>query len=439
MSDIEVAPAHPTSLEPAPGERRVRAWVVTGLLVVLMMINFADKSVLGLAADPIRRDLGLSATAYGLANSAFFLLFSISTLAVGFAADRVRPRWLLLGMALLWSLAQLPSALGGGVALLFASRILLGAAEGPAFPIAEHSALSWFTDARRNLPSALILSGTALGVIVSAPTLTWLIDHHGWRAAFGAVGIAGFVWAAAWLAFGSEDRGARKPKRPPTRTPAGPTPASDIAPVGYRRICATRTWIGATVAYFCTYWVVALSLVWIPSYLHDAVGYTAASAASLVAGIWAVNTVVILGHGALAGRLLRRGVEGRWVRARFGALALTVAGLAAFALAFLGRGPAFALVLVLGIGFAGVMVTIAVTTVAQLAPPSRRAGALSVMNALATLSGLIAPALVGHLVDAHGAGGYREALELTGVILLVGALAAAALVDPARDARRLAR
>ncbi|MCX5443008.1 hypothetical protein OHB53_43535 [Streptomyces sp. NBC_00056] len=43
-----------------------------------MMVNFADKSVLGPAADEIRADLHLSATQFGPANSAFFLLFSVA-------------------------------------------------------------------------------------------------------------------------------------------------------------------------------------------------------------------------------------------------------------------------------------------------------------------------------------------------------------------------
>lgn len=101
-----------TAVETAvPGGRR--AWTVTALLVVFMMVNFADKSVLGLAADEIRADLHLSATQFGLANSAFFLLFSVAAIVVGMAADRVSPKLLLLVMAVLWSVAQVPAAIGG--------------------------------------------------------------------------------------------------------------------------------------------------------------------------------------------------------------------------------------------------------------------------------------------------------------------------------------
>ncbi|MET7440595.1 MFS transporter, partial [Streptomyces sp. NPDC005568] len=153
------------------GPRR-RAWAVTALLVVFMMVNFADKSVLGLAAEPIRKDLGLSASAFGLANSAFFLLFSLCGAAVGLLADRIRPKWLLLAMALLWSLSQAPLAIGGGFAVLVASRVLLGAAEGPAFPVAQQTAMSWFPDRSRNLPGALVVLGTTLGVLERALALS---------------------------------------------------------------------------------------------------------------------------------------------------------------------------------------------------------------------------------------------------------------------------
>lgn len=88
MTDTDVAPAVPTGTPKVPSSTRRRAWTVTALLVVFMMINFADKSVLGLAAEEIREDLGLSASAFGLASSAFFLLFSISGAAVGLLADR---------------------------------------------------------------------------------------------------------------------------------------------------------------------------------------------------------------------------------------------------------------------------------------------------------------------------------------------------------------
>ncbi|MDX2648109.1 MFS transporter [Streptomyces sp. PA03-1a] len=434
MTDTDVAPATPVAPSATDRTSVRRAWTVTTLLVVFMMVNFADKAVLGLAADPIRHDLGLSATEFGLANSAFFLLFSLSGAAVGLLADRVRPRWLLLVMALLWSVAQLPMALGAGMAALMASRIVLGAAEGPAFPVAQHSALSWFPNERRNLSGALITVGTALGVVTAAPGLTWVIHHHGWRSAFGVVAAVGVLWAAVWLFAGREGRYAGT-----TPGTTGPTAAGRArAGVPYRRLLGTRTWIGATVAYFSTYWCVALLLVWLPSYLHDGLGYTTTTAANLIAVFWTVGAVAIVGQAGLTGWLLRRGVSSRWARARVGGITLIVSALGCLALPGAPRGPLTVLLLLLGFGICGVMTSIAVTTVAELAPEGRRGGALGLMNAVVTMAGLIAPTLTGRLVDTQGAAGYQHAVLVAGVLLLAGGIAAVTLIDPARDARRLA-
>ncbi|MGQ4377769.1 MFS transporter [Streptomyces sp. SAS_267] len=475
MTDTDVVPAVPAASVKAPPDHRRRAWTVTALLVVFMMVNFADKSVLGLAADPIRADLGLSASAFGLANSAFFLLFSICGAAVGLLADRVRPKWLLLTMAVLWSLSQAPLVLGGGLAVLVASRVLLGAAEGPAFPVAQQTTLSWFPNHRRNLPGALIVLGITLGVLVAAPVLTWVIHEHGWRTAVAVVAVAGAVWALLWIPFGGEGpyAGTRNGGTPEPVTADGPGLAagagrtaqgSDADPAAdgrgadreaeaakgtgagaggaargmpYRRILATRTWIGSTAAYFGTYWVIAFCLVWLPSYLHDGLGYSSAASARLLMLVWGLSGVVVLGQAGLTGWLLRRGTSSRRARGGVGGVLLLVGAAACLALPTAPAGAATVVLLVAGFGCAGAMGSVAATTVAELAPADRRGGALGIMNAVVTSAGLIAPTLVGHLVDTHGTAGYRQALLITGVLLLLGGIAAVTLIDPARDARLL--
>ncbi|MET8269182.1 MFS transporter [Streptomyces sp. NPDC005096] len=425
---MTAADTAPRQTKPLTGRSSgARAWIVTGLLVAFMMVNFADKSVLGLAADEIRADMGLSATDFGLANSAFFLLFSVAAGAVGLLADRVRPKWLLLAMALLWSVAQTPAALGGGLAVLIGSRVLLGAAEGPAFPVAQQAALSWFPNHRRNLPGALVTLGVTLGVITAAPGLTWVIHHHGWRAALWVVAAAGALWALLWAVFGADGK---------YRTDTAETLSSEpAAKPAYRRILGTRTWIGTTAAYFTSYWAVALMLVWLPSYLRNGLGHSSDAAGRLVVLPWVVGALALLGQAALTGWLMRRGVSSRWARGRVGGSLLLLGAVACLAVP-LADGAAKTALLAVGFGLGGSFATVAATTVAELAPPARRGGALGTMNATVTTAGLIAPAVVGSLVDSHGAAGYQTAVVLSGVLLLLGALAAFTLIDPARDALR---
>ncbi|MFG2869624.1 MFS transporter [Streptomyces sp. NPDC048338] len=448
MTDTDVAPAVPAGPPKVPSRTRRRAWIVTALLVVFMMINFADKSVLGLAAEEIRQDLGLSASAFGLASSAFFLLFSISGAAVGLLADRVRPKWLLLIMAVLWSVSQAPLAIGGGLAVLIASRVLLGAAEGPAYPVAQQTTLSWFPNHRRNLPGALIVLGITLGVLVAAPVLTWLIDHHGWRSAVAAVALVGVVWTLLWIPFGGEGPYATASDGDPpaeassddgpgtgTGTEAGTGQAQPRVP--YRRILATRTWIGVTIGYFSTYWVIAFALVWLPSYLRDGLGYSSAVSTQLLMLFWGLSGILVLGQAGLTGWMLRRGIASRWARGRVGGGLLLVSGASCLTLPVAPSGAVTVLLLLGAFGLAGAMGSIAATTIMELAPADRRGGALGFMNAVVTTAGLIAPTLIGSLVDTHAAEGYQYAVLITGALLLVGGTAAVTLINPDRDARLL--
>jgi MFS transporter, ACS family, D-galactonate transporter len=59
-----------------PIKAPTRAWIVVGLLFLFMLINFADRAVLGLAAVPIMQELGLSHTQFGLIGASFFTFFS---------------------------------------------------------------------------------------------------------------------------------------------------------------------------------------------------------------------------------------------------------------------------------------------------------------------------------------------------------------------------
>ena len=75
---------------------RNRAWIVVVLLFIFMVINFADKAVIGIAAVPIMQELQLGPRQFGLVGSSFFLLFAVSSVATGFLVNRVQTRWVLL-------------------------------------------------------------------------------------------------------------------------------------------------------------------------------------------------------------------------------------------------------------------------------------------------------------------------------------------------------
>src|SRR5580693_6999759 len=187
-----------------PLESSRQAWTVVALVFVFMLINFADKAVVGLASVPIMQELELSHTQFGMLGSAFFLLFFASGVTVGFLANRFSAKTIMCIMGVVWSVALLPMSMISSFPVLLSSRVVLGAAEGPAFPVAVHAVYKWFDNAHRALPTSVVASGAAFGAGIVAPLIIWIIDHFGWHASFGTLGAVGLAWVGLWLAIANE-------------------------------------------------------------------------------------------------------------------------------------------------------------------------------------------------------------------------------------------
>src|SRR2546421_9011559 len=112
------------------------AWKITFLLFLFMLVNFAGKIVVGLAGVPIMTELKLEPEQFGLLGSSFFFLFSFAAIVVGFIVNRIDTRWVLLALALIWALAQIPMVGTVGFTTLLICRVILGAGEGPAGSLA---------------------------------------------------------------------------------------------------------------------------------------------------------------------------------------------------------------------------------------------------------------------------------------------------------------
>src|SRR6201999_2229181 len=223
------------------------AWKITFLLFLFMVVNFADKIVVGLAGVPIMTDLKLEPDQFGLLGSSFFFLFSISAIVVGFIVNRVSTRWVLLVLATLWALAQFPMVGNIGLTTLLICRVILGAGEGPAFSVAAHAIYKWFPDEKRTMPTAILSQGSAFGVIIAVPALNWLIVNYSWHYAFGALGVVGLIGVVAWLIGGEEG------PLVPSKAAAAVEPR-----VPYFQLLTSRTFIGCVAATFGAYWALSL-------------------------------------------------------------------------------------------------------------------------------------------------------------------------------------
>ncbi|MER7399529.1 MFS transporter [Streptomyces sp. NPDC000151] len=426
---------------------RGRAWRTTWLLLGFMLVNFADKTVMGLAANPMMHDLGLTREQFGTASSAFFALFSLAALAGSFLTRTVRTSVLLLGMALLWSAAQLPMLVGAaGFGVLVATRVLLGAAEGPASPVALHHLYGWFEQKDRTLPTAVLLTGAAAGVAVAAPTLGVVIDHWGWRWAFGVVGLVGLGWAAVWLRYGKEG-----PLAPPVggrRTPgpvsAGAAVTGAAAAVPYRKLLLSGTWLAAALGSFAAYWTLSAGLTWSADYFQEVGGLSLRGASLLIMLSALSKGAAMLTHGALVQWSVKRAAAGlpprlAWSSGVKTGLVMILAGVAM--VGFAATDVLWLkIVLLLGpMAVTDIVLTVAATAVSRISPADRRGVTLGALTGVFALAGVLAPLVMGHIVDTGTtvASGYFGAYVLMAVLVTAAGVAVTLLLRPERDARRL--
>jgi MFS family permease len=131
---------------------------------------------------------GWSRGAISAALSVNLLVGGVAGFAIGTLADRHGPRVMLVltvvlagaafaligAVSALWQLYLFVGVLGG---IGMSSFYLLGAA----------TVTHWFAT-ERGLALALVLVGFNLGYVTGGPLAAWLIDAHGWRAAYAILG-----------------------------------------------------------------------------------------------------------------------------------------------------------------------------------------------------------------------------------------------------------
>jgi MFS family permease len=404
---------------------------MTALLFLFMLINFADKVVVGLAAQPIMADLKLSPEQFGLIGSSFFFLFAISAVVVGFITNRVQTRHTLLVMALIWSLVQFPMLGTVSLELLIACRIILGAGEGPAAPVATHAVYKWFPDSLRGMPTAIIAQGSALGVIVAVPVLNWIIVHYSWHWAFGALGIAGLIWSGLWLAFGREG------------TLVDPPVAGDAGGgqnVPYRYLLTCPSILACCCAGFASYWGLALGLTWFTSYLVSGLGYSQEVGGNLTILPWIFGMCVVLGGGWISQRLKKAGVSSRLCRGAFASSTVVLGGIVLLGVSSMPTPTLKLALVVVGGAIGSTIYVVTPMIVSELTPQPQRAAMLAISTSVVTLAGVIAPLAMGAVVQSAATpmAGYEHGYFILGCLLIAGGLIGVLFIRPEADRRRLA-
>jgi MFS family permease len=407
------------------------AWLTVALLFLFMVVNFADKAVIGIAAVPIMQELKLTPSQFGLIGSSFFLLFALSAIVTGFVVNRVQTRWVLLAMGLVWALTQFPMMGAAGFGTIVACRIALGAGEGPAVPVALHSAYKWFPNELRTLPTAVIVQGGAVGILVALPLLNWVIVHYSWHWAFGVLGVAGLVWTAVWLALGREG----------SLASGGATVAARTSQrVAYGKLLLSPTILACWCAAFGANWGLSQALAWQGAFLIKGLGLAQGSIGLLGALPAGSSAVAMITAGWYSQRLLARGVSSRVARGILGGGGVALGGVALALMPYLPGISVKIALTTIGLALPSVIYVINNAVVGEITPTAQRGALLAIGTAVSTSGGLLAPYVMGSLIEnaATPLEGFYTGFIICGLIMLVGGAIGMALIRPEREATRWA-
>ncbi len=378
-----------------------------GILAVLTFayfVNYLDRGAISVAIPFIGKDLHLDHTEMGLAMSAFFLGFVLLELPAGWLSDKFGCRTLATLGILWWSVFTFLTGLVGSMSGLVATRTVFGLGEGLYPPVSLKAISQWFSKNERAWANGIMLSATNLGLATVAFLGVIFIAHWGWRSLFFAIAVPGVV-AAVLLAAIYRDPGPCSRRR----APLGDLLAKPII----------WLWAIGWFFVFVAFWGFSS---WLPTYLLQARHLPLRLMGTVVAVSYACGVVGMLLGGFASGRLRRRAFT-----------ILPALGLAAVAIGFGYLTPGiWPVVLGFSLGNLGISAVPSAFYALPMdaLPPERVGAALGLVNSVGMISGIVAPTLVGYIVDRTGSFG-------GGFMVIVGSLVAAAILVWVAGERRI--
>lgn len=185
---------------------RVR-WRIFGLLFGFGCIAYLQQKSVTVAAARMMPELGLSQMQIGWMESAFLIGYAAFQLPGGVLGQLLGGRRTFVLISLVAFLATVlvplaPSALSGTAlfATFIALQLLLGAAQGPVFPVSSGIMETWFPAGQWASIQGLQVMGFQLAAALTPPLIASLMSSLGWRQAllWPALPALGLIALWAW-------------------------------------------------------------------------------------------------------------------------------------------------------------------------------------------------------------------------------------------------
>ncbi|HCB76246.1 MAG TPA: MFS transporter [Sphingomonas bacterium] len=398
-------------------------YVMLALIASGTLINYLDRTILGVAAPALTKELGINAALMGVIFSAFSWSYALSQVPGGAFLDRFGTRLTYCLSVGFWSFFTLLQAFVTGIGALIGLRLALGVAESPCFPANSRVVATWFPRQERAFATGVYTVGEYIGLAFLSPLLFAMLAAFGWRSLFVGAGILGLAFAWIWW------RGYRDPRESRANAAeletivagGGLLDQPAVQRFDWRaagRLLRTRQMWGICLGQFAGNSTLVFFLTWFPTYLA-----TERHMDWLKIGFFAIAPFIAASAGVLFGgwwsdRMLRRGLSPNVARKLPIILGLLLASTIVGA-NFVESNALVIAILSLAF-FAQGMAALGWTLVSDIAPEGMLGVTGGVFNLAANMAGIVTPLVVGGIVAATGS--FFYALAFIGVIALLGAL-----------------
>lgn len=406
--------------------RTSRRWFpVLTLVAIATMVNYLDRTVLGIAAPYLTKELGLTAAALGIVFSAFSWSYALLQIPGGIFLDRFGTRTTYSLALTLWSGFTALMGVVSGLPGLILTRIGVGIFEAPCFPANSRILATWFPQHERARANSIYSVGQYAGIAFLSVPLFWITQQFGWRGLFfmaGGLGIllGGLMW---WLyrepcvdpgingaehdyieaGGGGEYKGARVP--------------FSWSSIG--KLLRHRQILGASIGQFGGNSTQVFFVTWFPTYLVNVRGMSFINAGMMTMLPYLGASIGVLVAGQFSDRLLKRSGSANLARK----LPIVGGMLLASTIVLANYVPAGSDMLVIGIMsvafFGQGMTNLGWTVISDVAPKELIGLTAGIFNFSANLAGIVTPLVIGYAYQSTGS--FVGPLIYIGVVALIGA------------------
>ncbi|PEL14052.1 MFS transporter [Bacillus sp. AFS017336] len=410
------------------------SWIILLILVASGMVNQVDKIIIGLVSVPVMKELHLSPSQWGVVGSSFFWFFTISSFVLGGLADSRNTKKMFTWIMLVWLVVQFTTPLVSSVSLLMFSRMVLGAGEGPAISISTSIIGKWFPKHRHGIGFGAVLFGATIGPAIASPILISLINKHGWRAAFVAMGTVGFIVLLLWMFFGKESP---KDIGMPTYEQQD---QNTVIPnkVSWKQFFPhifSKNFMFTVICAGCAYWLLSVQSVWFPAYFSKIQHFEGKTLKLAVSLPFLFAAICQIGVALISDRIYRKTGDIRRSRINLAGSSMVLSGICLYIGSIADSSGIAIFCFILAPGFAIVILSLAPAMLMEFFSPKNIGKAQGTYVALSSSTSIIAPVIFGNFIEksASEAIGYGYGFLITALVMFVFGLLFWITVRPAKQ------